>query len=217
MFRTRSDRRAASPGRASRILHAGHDGTNAMGRDGGGWDDGTTLDIDADLRLRRWRADDLDALLRHADDAQVARGTSDRFPHPYTRADGEAFLAGKVVDFAQPTFAIEIAGEACGSIGVRAFAGERAHSAELGYWLGRAHWGQGRMTRIVGHYAPWAMRTLRLYRLQATVLDFNPASARVLLANGFVEEGVQRHAVVRDDGPHDLRMFAKTRDSLDDA
>ena len=40
-----------------------------------------------------------DALLRHADDPQVPRGLSDRFPHPYTRADGEAFLAGRVVDF----------------------------------------------------------------------------------------------------------------------
>lgn len=182
-----------------------------------GWDDGTSIEIDADLRLRRWRADDLDSLLRHADDPEVARTTSDRFPHPYTRADGEAFLAGKVVDFAQPTFAIEIAGEACGSVGVRGFAGERAHTAELGYWLGRAHWGRGRMTRIVGRYAPWVMRALRLYRLQATVLDVNPASARVLLANGFAEEGVQRRAVVREDGPHDLRMFALTRASLDAA
>ncbi|CTP84010.1 hypothetical protein XTPLMG728_0397 [Xanthomonas translucens pv. poae] len=40
------------------------------------------LSIDA-MQLRRWRGDDLDALLRHADDAQVVRGLSERFPHPY--------------------------------------------------------------------------------------------------------------------------------------
>ncbi len=44
--------------------------------------------------LRAWRADDLDALRVHADDPLVPRGLSDRFPHPYTRADGEAFLPG---------------------------------------------------------------------------------------------------------------------------
>ncbi|HEX2082681.1 MAG TPA: GNAT family N-acetyltransferase, partial [Xanthomonadaceae bacterium] len=142
--------------------------------------------------LRRWRADDLDALLRHADDAEVARGLSERFPSPYTRADGEAFLAGKVVDLRAPVFAIEIAGEACGGIGLRPGEYERRIGAELGYWLGRRHWGQGIMSRIVALFAPQAMEVLRLQRLQATVLDFNVASARVLQKNGFVEEGVMR-------------------------
>ena len=68
--------------------------------------------------LRAWSADDLGALLRHADDPQVPRGLSERFPHPYTRADGEAFLAGRVVDLDGPVLAIEIAGEACG-LGIR--------------------------------------------------------------------------------------------------
>ncbi|HZF97450.1 MAG TPA: GNAT family N-acetyltransferase, partial [Pseudoxanthomonas sp.] len=69
--------------------------------------------------LRAWRPDDLDALLRHADDPQVPRGLSDRFAHPYTRADGEAFLAGRVVDLSHPVLAIEIDGEACGGIAAR--------------------------------------------------------------------------------------------------
>ena len=161
--------------------------------------------------LRRWRMDDLESLLRHADDAEVERSLSDRFPHPYTRAEGEAFLAGKVVDFRNPVFAIEIAGEACGSIGLRLGAGERRIGAELGYWLGRCHWGQGLMTRIVGLFAPLAMDTLGLCRLQATVLDSNAASARVLQKNGFVEEGVMRRAVLKYGTVHDLRLFAKIR------
>lgn len=181
-----------------------------------GWR-GTEIDIGDDLRLRAWRADDLDALLRHADDEQVSRGVSDRFPWPYTRADGEAFLAGKVVDFETgPAFAIELDGEACGSIGARPGQGERRHSAEFGYWLGRRHWGRGVMTRIVAAFAPWAVRELRLYRLQASVLDFNTGSARVLEKNGFAEEGVQRRAVFKRGRVHDLRTFAKTREALDD-
>jgi RimJ/RimL family protein N-acetyltransferase len=172
--------------------------------------------VDAAVRLRPWRGEDLDSLLLHADDEHVSRGTSDRFPSPYTRGDGEAFLAGHVVDFSAPVFAIEIDGQACGGIGVRAGEGERRHGAELGYWLGRRHWGRGHMTRIVGAFAPWVMRTLSLYRLHATVLDFNTASARVLLKNGFVEEGTQRRAVFTRGKLHDLRSFARTRDTLDD-
>lgn len=169
------------------------------------------------MRLRAWRSDDLEPLLRHADDGQVARGVSDRFPSPYTRADGEAFLAGKVVDFNEPLFAIEIDGEACGGIGARPGQGERRHGAEMGYWLGRAHWGQGRMSRAVAAFIPWVMRELRLYRLQATVLDFNVGSARVLSKNGFVEEGLLHNAIFKRGRLHDLRLFAKVRNVLDDA
>jgi RimJ/RimL family protein N-acetyltransferase len=114
-----------------------------------------------------------------------------------------------------PVFAIEVAGEACGGIGLRPGAGERRIGAELGYWLGRRHWGHGLMTRVVALFVPWAMDTLRLQRLQATVLDFNAASARVLQKNGFVEEGVMRRAVLKHGRVHDLRLFARTRESQD--
>lgn len=153
--------------------------------------------------------DDLDALLRHADDAAVARGLGERFPHPYTRKDGERFLAGDVVDLREPVLAIEIDGAACGGIGARIGVGERAHVAELGYWLGRTHWGRGLMTRVVACYVPWLLSTLPLQCVQASVLDGNPASARVLLKNHFNEEGVMRAAVRKPDGLHDLRLFAR--------
>lgn len=165
--------------------------------------------------LRRWRDDDLQALLRHADDPQVSRAVSNRFPSPYTREDGLRFLAGEVVDFADPVFAIEVDGAAAGGIGAHPGRGERAHGAEFGYWLGRAFWGRGLMTRVVAAFAPWAMRELALHRLYATVLDSNPASARVLLKNGFVEEGVRRCAVLKHGRLHDLRVFAKVRRGLD--
>ena len=62
------------------------------------WHD-SNIDVGDGTRLRPWRIDDLDALVRHADDERISRGTSDRFPFPYTRADGEAFLSGRVVGF----------------------------------------------------------------------------------------------------------------------
>ena len=162
-----------------------------------------------DMRLRRWRGDDLDALLRHADDAQVVRGLSERFPHPYTRADGEAFLGGLVVDLGHPVLAIEIDGEACGGIALRPGQGERAHAAELGYWLGRRHWGQGRMTRIVAAYLDWAVPALGLARVEATVLEGNPASMRVLEKNGFLREGIRRSALRKQGRLHDLHLFGR--------
>jgi len=174
--------------------------------------DAVRLDA-AGFVLRRWRADDLDALLHHADDPLVVRGLSERFPNPYSRDDGEAFLAGHVVDLSQPVLAIEIDGAACGSIGVRhVMTGERAHAAELGYWLGRRHWNRGVMRKVVALYVPWVMDALALSRLQAQVLDINPASARVLEANGFIEEGRLRNAIRKSGELHDLRVFGLLRD-----
>lgn len=168
--------------------------------------------VDDRIVLRPWRAADLDDLVAHADDARVSRGVSDRFPFPYTRADGEAFLAGRVVDMSVPVFAIEIDGRAAGGIGMRPFAGERRVGAEFGYWLGQRYWGQGVMTRVVAVFAPWAMDALALERLQATVVDFNVGSARVLEKNGFTEEGVHRRALRKQGQLHDLRMFARLRE-----
>lgn len=164
--------------------------------------------------LRPWCVDDLQALLLHANDPDVSRGLRDRFPYPYTREDGEAFLAGRVLSPDSLNLAIEIEGVACGSIGVLPGVAERAHVAELGYWLGRRYWGQRWMRRVVALFAPWAMQELRLYRLQAEVLDFNEASARVLLGNGFIEEGSARAAVFKRGQLHDLRRFALTRSHL---
>ncbi|MGJ4729274.1 GNAT family N-acetyltransferase [Luteimonas sp. SDU101] len=174
------------------------------------WQD-QAIDVDPRIRLRPWRMDDLDALVRHADDPRIAPGLSDRFPQPYTRADGEAFLSGAVIDLDDPVFAIEIKGEACGGIGARPFAGERSVGAEFGYWLGSMYWGRGVMTRVVAVFAPWVMEALALQRLQATVVEFNLASARVLGKNGFVEEGVLRQAVRKHGRIHDLRMFSRVR------
>lgn len=161
--------------------------------------------------LRRWRAEDARWLLRHANDAQVVRGLSERFPHPYRREDAWRFLAGEVVDLNDPVFAIDIDGRACGGIGAHPRLGERGGSAELGYWLGRRYWGQGLMSRVVAAYVPWVMDHLQLHRMQANVLDINPASARVLLKNGFQEDGLLRHAIRKDGQLHDLRVFSRLR------
>lgn len=161
--------------------------------------------------LRPWRAQDLHALVRHANDERVPRGLSNRFPHPYTVEDGERFLAGSVIDLSEPVLAIEIDGEACGGIGAHPGRDERAGAAEFGYWLGTAHWGRGVMTGVVAAFAPWVMQELRLHRLYANVMDTNPASARVLQKNGFEEEGVQRAAVLKHGVLHDMRLFAKIR------
>lgn len=169
--------------------------------------------------LRRWHADDAPALATAANHPGIARWLSGRFPYPYGLADAERFLAGQVVDFSDPVFAIVIGQRIAGGIGIhpeQAGRAEAAHSALLGYWLSPPHWGQGVMRRVVAAFAPWIMDQQRLYRLAAHVMHDNLASAAVLRRNGFLEEGRMRRAIVKDGQLQDLRLFARTRESLPD-
>ena len=55
---------------------------------------------------------DADAVVRHANNVNVARQLRDRFPHPYSRANAQAFLKMSASD--TTNLAIEVGGEAVG-------------------------------------------------------------------------------------------------------
>ena len=165
-------------------------------------------------RLRPWRADDLESLVANASHADVSRGLRDRFPYPYTGDDGRAWLA-RAVDEADRAWAIELEGAAVGGVSLHPGTDVHRHSAELGYWLGRRHWGRGIMTAVIGTFAPAAMPAFALHRLFATVYENNPASMRVLEKCGFEREGVQKSAVMKRGELLDLVVYARVRRVLD--
>src|SRR5690606_15578290 len=138
------------------------------------------------------RDSDLDALVHHAGDPEVSRFLRDRFPLPYTRADGEAFLASCRRLQNEWRLAIEVDGAAAGGIGLRFGEAEERACAEIGYWLGRACWGRGLARAAVAALVDHAFAVLPLNRIHTTVFAGNPASMRVLEHCGFQREGVLR-------------------------
>lgn len=165
------------------------------------------------FRVRRWRAEDASSLLRHANDEQVSVGLSDHFPWPYTFADADAFLQGRVIGTAD-ALAIEIDGAAVGGIGMHRGVDVHRHVAEIGYWLGRAYWGRGLMSRIVLAWRDHLFSTHDYHRLEAKVYSNNPASAHLLEKCGFVREGVKREAALKRGEILDVWMYAILRSSL---
>ena len=172
---------------------------------------GASLRISGDgFLLRPWQIVDLESLVLHANDEQVSRSVSDRFPFPYTRRDAEVFLA----EPAKPpviVLAIEIDGEAVGGIDVRPGAAELRIGGEIGYWLARRHWGQGIMSCVVTCWCDYLFSHFGYERLQAAVFSNNPASARVLEKSGFQREGSMRRAVIKRGSVLDLWMYAMLR------
>ena len=166
--------------------------------------------------LRPWRREDLDSLVRHADNPNVARGLRDRFPNPYTRADGERFLDDAQKPHGEWRLAIEVDGEAVGGVGVRP--GQDVHriSAEIGYWLGEAYWGHGIAPAMLTALVPHAMQRFDLCRVSAGVYHDNPRSMRALEKAGFEREGTLRCAAIKHGRLLDLVMYSRVRRSLED-
>jgi RimJ/RimL family protein N-acetyltransferase len=140
------------------------------------------------LLLRPGWAEDAPALARAIADEQVVRNLATA-PWPFALEDAEAFLAAPR-DPAMPCFLItertdgepRIVG-ACGL-------GRRPSGAvEMGYWVGKQHWGKGFATEA-GRALIDIARALNLPRLEASHFLDNPASGRVLEKLGFVPTGM---------------------------
>src|SRR4051794_34109438 len=102
------------------------------------------MSIPAGLGFRTWRAHDVDALVRHADNRAIWMNLTDRFPHPYTRADAEHWIElNHAVLTAPQSFAIELAGEAIGGVGLARHGDVYVGTAEVGYWIAEPFWGRG--------------------------------------------------------------------------
>jgi [ribosomal protein S5]-alanine N-acetyltransferase len=140
----------------------------------------TTLETPR-LTLRPLRAGDAARFLALAGDWEVARMTSD-IPHPLTPAQAKAWLEAGSSDV---RFAIEHAG---GMIGSAGYFRRRSGAAELGFWLGRDHWGFGFGTEaaaaVVRHGFDAGHRSF-----SSSHFADNHASAHVLAKLGFEPVG----------------------------
>ena len=140
------------------------------------------------LLLRPGWGEDASALARAIADEAVVRNLSS-VPWPYGVAEAEAFLASPR-DPALPSFLITERTEAAPRIVGACGLGRRPSGAvELGYWIARAHWGQGFATEA-GMALVAIARTLKLPRLEASHFVDNPASGRVLEKLGFKPTGL---------------------------
>jgi len=161
--------------------------------------------------IRPWKHADRESLVRHANNRQVWLTLRDQFPHPYTRADGDAWLAHVATQQPVTSFAIVVDGQAAGGIGVAPQPDVHRRSAEVGYWLGETLWNRGIMTAAVRTFTDYAFDAHDLIRIFAGVFSTNPASMRVLEKAGYTREGILRRSVVKDGQILDQVLYAVTR------
>jgi RimJ/RimL family protein N-acetyltransferase len=84
---------------------------------------------------------------------------------------------------------------------------EASGRLELGYVLGRAHWGQGYMREAIGVACTQAFGALGVRRIEAEVNPENRSSCAVLQRAGFTQEGTLRQRWVGKTGAYDTCIY----------
>ncbi len=162
--------------------------------------------------IRSWRPEDIPSLVRHANNRRVWRNLKDRFPNPYTTSDGDHWIRRATQSMPETHFAITIGGEAVGGIGFDLQTDVFRRSAEIGIWLGEAHWGLGIGTEAIRAMTDFAFTHFDVCRLYGGVFEWNPASMRMLDKAGYSLEGRMRKSVTKDGQTIDQMLYAVVRE-----
>ena len=165
------------------------------------------------LLLRAFALPDMPRLVALAGNYEVARNMLN-IPHPYSEEDARRWVQLTQENFAQQTgyaFALELraTGEFIGGVGLTV--ARLFDRAEVGYWLGQPYWGQGLASEALGAVLQFGFEGLKLNKIYATHIPGNPASGRVMLKNGMVQEGWLAQHTKRDGHYHDLLQYRLTR------
>jgi ribosomal-protein-alanine N-acetyltransferase len=164
------------------------------------------------IEIRPWQRGDEEVLPRVANNRAIWRNISNRFPYPYGRQEALDWIAiaNREPENAQH-FAIEMKGAVVGGVGFEREQDLSTLTAEIGYWIGEPFWGRGIATLALTSATQLAFRDFDFVRLQAGVLEWNPASCRVLEKVGYSLEGRLRSHVYKDGETCDQFVYGLLR------
>jgi RimJ/RimL family protein N-acetyltransferase len=161
------------------------------------------------LILRPLARTDIPTIVELAGDEAVSEWTAS-IPHPLDAKEVGAWLDRHSAT-GERAFAVTLKDGAglIGVIGLTDIAG--TPRAELGYWIGRSHWGQGYATEAVRRMVLFGFTELGLARIEAGIFVGNTRSGRVLQKAGFAETGTLFRPAPARGGNRETVMYALTR------
>ncbi len=165
------------------------------------------------LILRPFRPEDEAALALEANDRRDLVGAARSLSPPLRSRRGPRVVQTQAG--CAPAESLAIApretDRAIGGIGLERHADVVRFTAEIGYWLGTAHWGKGYAAEAVSAFVDYAFTTFDFERLEAWVFATNERSARVLEKCGFRHEGTARRSVFKEGRFLDSRLYGRLR------
>lgn len=160
-----------------------------------------------DFKLRKWTLDDVDALVKHANNFNIAKNLSDGFPFPYSENDAITFISRVSEHDPTQIFAIDINGEAVGSIGVYLQGDVYRKNAELGYFIAEEHQRKGIIPQAIKQVVKYTFETFDLIRIYAKPFGSNIPSQKVLEKTGFVLESKIEKILIKNNVLEDELIY----------
>lgn len=150
------------------------------------------------ITLGNWTLEDVDVLVKYANNKKIADKLTDAFPHPYKPDDGIRFIEKISLDRPQKVFAIRLDDEPVGSIGIFPKEDVYRRNAEIGYWLAEPFWGKGIVVEAIKLIVEYGRRNFDINRIYAVPFSSNIASQRVLEKAGFKLEARLEKALYKN-------------------
>jgi ribosomal-protein-alanine N-acetyltransferase len=173
------------------------------------------------LIVRPYHPKDAPSMTLNANSPKTAQYMSNTFPNPYDLQAAKNWISMNVGQTHPAHFGIfhKSDPEACiGGIGLNHLSKDVfAHTAEIGYWIGEKHWGQGLMTEALDGMTKWSFESFegkdgqRLRKLYGGIFSPNLGSMRCFEKNGFPLEGILKGHVEKNGKTLDLHMYGMTK------
>ncbi|AWB85022.1 GNAT family N-acetyltransferase [Corynebacterium liangguodongii] len=179
-----------------------------------------TLSDASSLRLRPLRSADGPqwCRMRRADEAWL-RPVEPTVPGTWAEAHSRtawrstwASLRALAEDGVVVPLAIELDGCFAGQVTLGNIQHGAVRECWIGYWVYSGYMGRGVATAACALGTDLAFEAVGMHRVTATYLPSNPASGRVLLANGYRHEGFLRHNLHIDGRWQDHHFVAQNCD-----
>ena len=142
------------------------------------------------LLLRPFRLTDAEDVYAYAGEPEFSRFLP--LPSPYEYKHAEIYVAASFLAEwdVHPRFAICLDGRVIGGINIRIDAASQ--TSEIGYGIGKAHWGKGFTTEAASAVINWSFLNFDIAKVYARANLLNRQSWRVMEKLGMKREGILR-------------------------
>jgi len=137
-----------------------------------------------------------------------------RLPSPYLFSDASTFYNickklnqehSKIMHY----HILNSKNEAIGGIGLQGKYGIDNVADEIGYWIAESYWNKGIMSQVLHVFTEFLNTKHHLNRIEAVVFNGNEASSKILLKNGFINEGLIEGGLLKKDQKIEAYIFSK--------
>ncbi|MEA4956479.1 hypothetical protein SDC9_17801 [bioreactor metagenome] len=175
-----------------------------------------------DYNLRKFRNDDIDTITKYANNQNIAKWLTKEFPSPYSKKDAENFINITSKKEFMKVFAIEVNGEAAGSISLSCNSknekniifnsNKNIKKAEIGYWLAEKYWNNGITTSAIKEIIEYGFNNYKIECIYATPFENNIISQKILSKAGFNTDSKIKK-IIKNNESYDVIIYSIKNDS----